>query len=71
MGKEKFRTLCSVLQLFCKQIMNLLLYSVPTIMSNHSKTNDQNSVGSLTRSPHPANRHTDAQEQRENLICGQ
>lgn len=34
--------------------MNLLIYNVLIIMSNHSETNDQNSIGSLTYSPHLA-----------------
>ena len=43
--------------------MNHLIYSVSIIMSNHSKTGDQNSVGSLTYSLHPAKytyRHTES-----------
>ena len=41
MKTEKFKILFSVPQIFYKQIMNCLTYSVLIIMSNHSKTNDQ------------------------------
>lgn len=68
MGKEKLETLCPVLQIFCKQIMNLLMYSVLIIMSNHSETSDQNSVESLICSPHPAKHiHTDTQRAKGGL----
>lgn len=68
MRKEKFKTFCSVLQIFCKQIMDLLIYGALIIMINHSKTTDQNSVRSLTSPPHLTKYTHTITKQRKVLI---
>lgn len=55
--KKNLKLFAQFYKYFANKSWNLLIYSVLIIVSNHSETIDQNSVGSLTYSPHPA-KHT-------------